>query len=503
MKTQIIRLEPHDDLISTRDKMNWNQAGRILLVWPERGRVLRRRLDLTLLLRHSASLGAQLALVTRDGLVRYHARQLGIPVFPSLPQAQAAHWRLGRSRRARLPRPLPLSREPVDLETLRQQAHPPAPAWLNRLTTRLAFFALGVAAVLLLTAALLPAAEINLTPAIQTQQITLNVRADPAAERINYSGVVPARPLSVVVEGRQSAIPSGSAFVPDQYATGEVVFTNLTDQPLTIPTGLIVRTVGEEGVRFSTTRSGEVAAGPGITLTLPVRAVTPGPAGNLPPNSLIAIEGDLGLRLTTTNPEPTRGGSQHPAPFPSASDRKNLYSHLESQLRQTALDELRGQLSAGDIIFTSTLTVTQVLEARYEPPEGQVGTPLQLHLQLEYQALSASQDDLRALVSAVMDANLPQGYAPQPDSLQISLLTSPSASLQWQIQARRTLMARLSPQQAIGLTLGLPPQEAAERLNASLPLSAPPRIRLSPAWWLRLPLLPMRIAVVVQGTPAP
>jgi hypothetical protein len=70
MKTQVLQLDPHDDIISTRDKLGWKQTGRILLVWPRKGHVLTRRLDLVLLARHTASLGAQLALITRDPQVR-------------------------------------------------------------------------------------------------------------------------------------------------------------------------------------------------------------------------------------------------------------------------------------------------------------------------------------------------------------------------------------------------------------------------------------------------
>ena len=96
MKTYILRLEPHDDLVSTRDKMGWAKDSRILLVWPEKGRLLNRRLDLILLQRHSRELGSQLALVTRDPEVHYFAPRLGIPVFRSLNKAQGQHWRVPR-----------------------------------------------------------------------------------------------------------------------------------------------------------------------------------------------------------------------------------------------------------------------------------------------------------------------------------------------------------------------------------------------------------------------
>ena len=92
MKTQILQLEPHDDVISARDKMGWGQTARVLLVWPNRGQILTRRVDLELLLRHSRSLGGQLALVTRDPDVRYHAKRIGIHVFKSVRQAQHTRW---------------------------------------------------------------------------------------------------------------------------------------------------------------------------------------------------------------------------------------------------------------------------------------------------------------------------------------------------------------------------------------------------------------------------
>ena len=88
MKIQIVHLETHDDVISTRDKMGWGQTNRIILIWPAKGAILDRPLDLVLLQRHSQSLGAQLSLVTRDEEVCFNAEQLGIPTFPSLRKAQ-------------------------------------------------------------------------------------------------------------------------------------------------------------------------------------------------------------------------------------------------------------------------------------------------------------------------------------------------------------------------------------------------------------------------------
>ena len=76
MKTQIITLESHDDLISVRDKLSWAKTPRILLVWPKYEKVTLRVLDLKVLQRHAGSLGSQLGLVTRRANVRRDAESL-------------------------------------------------------------------------------------------------------------------------------------------------------------------------------------------------------------------------------------------------------------------------------------------------------------------------------------------------------------------------------------------------------------------------------------------
>src|SRR5574338_373405 len=96
MKTFIVQLETHDDVISARDKISWAKARRVLLVWPRKGSVLERPVDLLVLARHAKQNGAQMAVVTRSPKVKTYAAELGIPVFSSAAQAQGVVWRRPR-----------------------------------------------------------------------------------------------------------------------------------------------------------------------------------------------------------------------------------------------------------------------------------------------------------------------------------------------------------------------------------------------------------------------
>ncbi|HQL39913.1 MAG TPA: hypothetical protein PKV95_10590 [Anaerolineaceae bacterium] len=98
MKTQVIQLERYDDVISTRDKLGWSKAPRVVLVFPTRGRILQRKLDLILLIRYARLQAMQIALVTMDPVVRDHATEVGLPFFTSIRQAQRKAWRRPKIR---------------------------------------------------------------------------------------------------------------------------------------------------------------------------------------------------------------------------------------------------------------------------------------------------------------------------------------------------------------------------------------------------------------------
>ena len=499
MKTQILRLEAHDDVISARDKMGWGQTSRILLVWPEEGQVLTRKLDLALLQRHSVNIGAQLALVTNNSDVKYHARQFGIPVFKSLRQAQNINWRMPRrSRRGKYPylaRPKSRALTANDLQEQRPATQPrPLPA-----AARLGFFTLGVLAVLALTAALLPSATIALVPRQQNQEISFDVQADPLFTSVNLSGAVPAHFKSVTVEGRLSIPTSGTVRSPDLPATGWVEFTNLTGQPVDVPKGSVVTSAGPNFMRFATTQTGVAPSSPDKKLSLPVIAVTPGSQGNLLANRLVGIEGALGTQLTVNNPLSTSGGKDRVDPAPSDKDRRRLYGQLFESLSQTALEELKNGLAPGDLLLTETPVLLHTLEETYAPAEIQPADQLSLGLRLEFQAPYVSGQDLDTLASTVLDANLPAGFNPVPGSLAIDAATRPmpggGSLARWELHAQRKLQAALPPGLAAMLSRGLSPSSARQRLAAKLPLEGSPDIYLAPAWWPRLPLVPLRITV--------
>ena len=494
MKTQVVHLELHDDVVSVRDKMSWAKTARILLVWPPRRRILERTLDLLLLQRHAAGLGAQLGLVTRSAEICRAAGELGIPFFKNIAEAQNKPWR----KRTSHPKPTRRNPRPDTFER-RAEASPPGPAWQANVATRLTFFTLGVLAVLAVVLLFIPSATVSLYPKLQTQELTLQVSASQSATSVNMAGSLPAHEISIVVEGSQFAQATGQASVPDKPAQGVVRFRNLTTTVVGIPAGTVIRTMTEPAVRFVTMQDGVAEGGVGKTIDIPVRAVDPGLAGNLAADTLVAIQGDLGTELAVANPEPTSGGTERTVAMPAADERARLRAVLLADLRQQALDQFTQNLSPGDLPFPDTLKTSQTLNETYQPEEGQPGEILTLTMQVEISIEYVQASDLNMLAATALDAGLTNEMLPVADTMNIVITNKPASRAggvtNFEIHASRTLKPNINLSSTTRALQGLSPIEAGQRLESMLPLDSPPQIQLVPSWWPWLPFLQFRITI--------
>ena len=495
MKTQIITLESHDDLISVRDRMSWAKTPRILLVWPKYEKIALRQVDLRVLQRHASSLGAQLGLVTRARRVRADAEALKIPVFESTGQAQRVAWPKPRRRRwmYRPPR--------KDLREIREQIAAEG-AWRTHPAVRVGAFLSGVLSVLVLVALFIPRAQVVLHPESRTQNVVLPVAANPSVESVFITGTIPAREKRVIVEGTHSVVVTGAGTSPQSKARGVVTFRNLTQQAVTIPSGTVVRT--EENVRFVTTRNGEVAAGVGETIELPVEAVESGRSGNAEAETIVVVEGRLGLSIAVTNLEPLTGGREVPSVQASDADRARAKRELLEELEREARIKLVDELATGNLFFDDTFEVAQILSEVYDPPPGAAATRLSLSMQVEFSGLYASASDLNELAALALNASLPSGFRPAAasDLMTLKPVTKPilndDGAIRWTVRAERRIVRQVNAGQITQMVQGIGSRRAQTLLEKSFPLDGRPKINLSPAWWPWIPIVPFRISVVTE-----
>lgn len=494
MKTQIIKLDSHDDVTSVRDKMSWAKAERILLVFPAHSRILPRPLDLQLVQRHAATLGAQLAIISRSLDRRRSAEELNIPAFARVELARHRSW----DRDKEAAKPVRRNERP-DLLQMRLEAFPPEAAWRTIFWLRFAFFTLAVLAILAVLSLFIPSATIFLNPATGLQSLTLNVSASPEVVAVNLGGSLPARLSSLIVEQSKSVQATGKVAVPDAHAKGLVIFRNLTTAQTSIPAGTVIRTQSSPPVRFTTTTDEVIDAGIDKKVEVPIQAVDGGTSGNLPADTLVSFEGELGASLAVTNPAPTTGGTDKSASIQTAADRSNLRAALLSEILGQCGTNIRQTFAKDDIYFPDTLDVSQVLSETYFPAEDQNGDTLSLTMRVQCQAQYAAQTDLDALSKMALDASLPEGYTPTSAELTTmptsAPLTDMDGTTRWEMHVQRLLHARLNTLTVAQLSAGRKPIDAALQLKKFLALAEPPVINITPGWWPWMPLIPFRITI--------
>jgi len=492
MKTQIITLESHDDLISVRDRMSWAKTPRILLVIPKFEKVTLRQVDYKILQRHASTLGAQVGLVTRIRKIRAEAEAIGIPVFESTGEAQREMWSTPKQRK--LPHKIP----DKSLRAKREQVQVKEEAWRVNPVTRIVALAVGVLSVLAIVALFIPRAQVALHPVVKTQSIALTVNANQTFEDVFIAGNIPARKKTIVVNGVQTITVTGEGTVPQSKAIGEVEFRNLTQTAVTVPEGTVV-SAGE--IRFVTTEEVIVPAGVGKKITAPIQAVAGGITGNMEAETVNTIESSLGLSLSVTNLEPITGGRELASVQANDGDRERVKKLLLKMIEESARQQLMDELNSGDVLFDSTLVMTQILSEKFDPPPGTVGTKLTLTMQVEFTAQYAAASDVTQLATLAMNASLPSGFRAASDAVTVTPLSDPfldsDGTLKWNIRAEREIMQVFDDAYVIQLVQGLGVNKAQSNLKENLPKESSPQIQLSPSWWRWVPLLPFRIEVVI------
>lgn len=460
----------------------------MLLVWPERGGILARRLDLVLLQRQAQRQRSQLALVTQDPRVRDHADLLGIPVFESTDRLSEREWRRGR-RRSRSPIRVREAPSPAEGLVVPPRASLRVPAGLRRIVGAAALLSLFAAAL-----AVLPSARVVLRPEAFPQRATYAFVLDSDPDGSAASDSLAAQRLLSRLSGEMRLATTGEVSVPTTYAAGEVVFVNLTSGAQTIPSGQSVRPAERQDLFFVTQQTVHLGPFRGARATASIRASVPGEAGNVSARQINAVDGPVGLAVSVTNPSPTAGGTDQMRAAAAAADRAAVYARLEADLIAQAEAQWRDSLPEDSLLAPGTAAVARVVHEQYS---SEIGSPADSHalfLDVEIGALAYRRAALEASVVAALDQAIPDGLQPIPGSLQLEVL-APGSGGRLQVRAVRQVF-RPPDRTALSRDLAAMPVADARRLLEAAGLAASPVILLHPPWFPTLPWSAVRIDVV-------
>ncbi len=519
---QIIYLETDDDIPVIRDRLEWAQAQRVVLVVPPKNHELRSLVNLKLLGRHARSESLKVALVTSDPKIIELSREANLVTFGSVEAAQRSRWLSDDGDKAEvlayqrptaeveaepetsldLPeRPVKDVRRPKRMPRFRPESEWAVPRVV--LALGFLFLALLVAFTMAVVVVFIyPEGRIQLSPAVEKISAELVVRANPEAERIDYLNLdIPARLVQVEISEVGRIPPATTQDMPADKSGGTVTFVNRTDQEITIPVSTTLSTSSGTTVRFLTVQTATVPSAFNAITQTEVIAVDPGPTGNVAAGQINRIPDPvLSRQVTVINEAPTEGGTMAPAGVVTRADKDRLQAIVLQQVQQNGYSQLLAGLADQEFIPPESLIVIP-LDAFYTPNlDGEVTELLTMEMRAVVRGTAIGGQNANQLALAALQAQVPPDYYLDPRSLEFvagELVEIQDRAVSFEMRAAGEAVAEIDDRQVAKDVRGLPVEEALAYLRQQHPLSADPEIVVKPDWLGRLPWFPFRIAVDV------
>lgn len=494
---QVIQLQPDDDIVAIRARIENAELAHLVVLVPRACAFLASASGLPLLRRAADDLGAQLALVVHDEVLRERAQAYGFPVFDSIAQAQLARWKMQPPTRT------------ITLGAMNLPPPAPPESVTESFVARLwregrAVIMLGIGALLFLCIIVplfVPTAQVYLIPAPMVLTTTTDIVIDSSNPTVSSAArSVPAQRILREISGTAALRTTTTKTVPDARSTGTVVFTNLRAEETLVPQGTVVVTSAGVPIRFSTTTTVTVPAGIGARVEAPIQAMDPGPAGNVRELTINAVEGSLALAVRVINTQPTVSGSVRPVRVVTEADKKKLEEQLLAQLKQNALVVLQAALKPEQVLPPDSVLVDPT-DKLFDRATDEPTEVLNLKMNADAFGLGVDKDDLNLLMGTLLQRQLPAGYQLLSNGVRVEWL--PGGKYQG-IQLRQPVRAigYAAPQldsRKVAIALqGKTVEDAQSYLATQTPLAQPPEIRVSPPGWPLLPFFAFRIAVFIE-----
>jgi hypothetical protein len=513
-KIQTIQLEPYDDVVSVRDRLQFTQMRRILLVFPDQGQILRRKLDLVLIQREAARRNLQIALLCGDTEVATNAASINMSCFFNTKQARSYRWKTPRNKVFvdRASRPRNTVQHPYELMHVASRLKPTVSNRQMRMQLLgRVLIGLVVAVTLIgLLLSVIPSATVTLTPATDAIYEPVTITADPVVTEIDMrGGLLPATVLRILVSGDSVTVQStGRREASDTLAQGRVVLTNQSENPVFIPAGTIVSTGESPPARFRTAADVPLPAQIGATAEVEIIALTDTPAleGNVPAQAINRVEGELETIVSVSNSAPTFGGGIREEAVVTQADHDRLLTLAQGRVLSRGLNDLLLQLP-GENKFLVPDSIRLVEERPewtiFSASVGEAAESVTLDMRGVIEATVVDELQAQQLAFISLMQRLPEGSNVDDTSLtyrRADVGLDAQGRFTFQMFVEGNTLSAINIEAVAGRINGMTVSNAKRTLENELLLDPrhPPEIHQWPFNTGLMPLLPVRINVRIN-----
>lgn len=226
------------------------------------------------------------------------------------------------------------------------------------------------------------------------------VKFDTSAQSVDVSKlIVPVKEVSTTVSGDKTKTATGTTVIGSP-AKGSVTFYNVGGST-TIPAGTVLTS---SDLNFTLDSDVQVASASGAASASSAKGnITAQGVGanyNLASGSIFSV-GDYSQSLIQAkNDADLSGGSSQEVTAVSKSDIDSLTSDLKSKLTDEGKNNLKQNLSPGEIFMDSTVSA-QVVSSNSDHEVGDQASTVKLSLSLKISSLVVSRDDMNNLAKSL------------------------------------------------------------------------------------------------------
>jgi hypothetical protein len=513
-KLTYIQLEAGEDISSIRDRLSFIRGKRVLLIWPEKGTALTRKLDLVLVQREARRCVVQLALVTHDTTVIEHAEDLGISTFASMDEAENGKWKRGRTKvfiqRYHKPED---ELEPEELMSVASRVRNPRkrlhPVIYRLLQFSVLFIVLSVIGVTLYVT--IPSAEVRLRLNQELLGVDTIVVTDPNELDIDVeNGIIPATRVRVTVQTVQQIPTSGVQIAASARALGSVTFTNRSNTAIVVPIGTRVASSTSRQVIFETTAEAFVPANDSVS-NIPIIAIqdNAGAVSNVASSTINTIVSPLSNDLSVINTVPTSGGVDQTYHVVTPEDMQDALDNARQYLQATAYSEMQATLSETQIIVIETIHIPED-ELRndwitYSHTMGDITDVLTLNMRAIVEALAIDDRFAQQVVFARLSLQRPLNMVLNPESFLYRrgpvIGTDAEGRTSLQVFGEGIASAQVNNYQLQADLTGRSLEDARRVIAATVDIApgSQPQISIWPEFLGQMPFLPIRINIIAEN----
>ncbi len=511
-RPEFIQLDKGDDVPSVRDRLSFFHGKRVLLIWPEDGTVLTRKLDLVLIQREAMRRAIQLALVSHDAQVTKHAQELNISTFETIGASERARWRRGRAKefasRFRRPKDSPDPDELMPVASRIRVEETEESRARRRLTRAIMLVAL-LLVILALVYVVVPGATVTLNPATSIVTTEASIIADPDAREVDIEGAtIPATRLQLTIEETSTIPATGSQDLGDMPATGSVVFINQTNAGVIVPVSTTISTSAGTPILFRTTREVNVPAGIGQQVEVAIEALqsSAGEVGNVDSGLINTVIGTLTESVAVLNINPTSGGISRTITAVSQTDQDRLLATVRQQLQSRAYTEMQPLLEDSQFLIPETIAIMEERSdwTTFSAAPGEVADTLTLTMRATIQGTAVNERFGQQIVFAQLARQIPRGREVRSETIQYQSGPVNEVFQNGQVMFMMIGSARVESQINVGQLqerlAGRSVNDALVYMLTELDLEPEltPRVEVSPDWFGQMPILPIRIGIRIE-----